>query len=150
MQSAPEKIKLYAVCLLCFAFAGMPQAVDSTLPEFWHALFALSATLILLLNFEILVELVISIKPFFMATSAQSVLYGNISNAFVIRLFSSPYFSVLIAMINRFYYFIVYFFFNCFECFVFSRNNDHWNRINRRKKTDLITSPEVTSLLKEL
>ena len=45
MRTATNKkrIVLYAVCAFFFCLAGVFQAVDSSLPEFWHALFALSA-----------------------------------------------------------------------------------------------------------
>lgn len=43
-----KRIALYAVCACFFCLAGVFQAVDSRLPEFWHALFALSAHTILL------------------------------------------------------------------------------------------------------
>ena len=50
MRTATNKkrIVLYAVCALFFCLAGVFQAVDSELPEFWHALFALSAHTILI------------------------------------------------------------------------------------------------------
>ena len=38
-----KRIALYAVCACFFCLAGVFQAVDSRLPELWHALFALSA-----------------------------------------------------------------------------------------------------------
>ena len=43
-----KRIVLYAVCAFFFCLAGVFQAVDSSLPEFWHALFALSAHTILI------------------------------------------------------------------------------------------------------
>ena len=43
-----KRIVLYVVCAFSFALAGVFQAVDSSLPEFWHALFALSAHMILI------------------------------------------------------------------------------------------------------
>ena len=50
MRTATNKkrIVLYAVCAFFFCLAGVFQAVDSSLPEFWHALFALSAHTILI------------------------------------------------------------------------------------------------------
>ena len=38
-----KRIVLYAVCAFFFCLAGIFQAVDSSLPEFWHALFTLLA-----------------------------------------------------------------------------------------------------------
>ena len=43
-----KRIVIYAVCALFFALAGVFQAVDSALPEFWHALCALAAHTILI------------------------------------------------------------------------------------------------------
>ena len=43
-----KKIVLYSICLLLFGLAGIFQAIDSLLPDFWHALFALSANTILI------------------------------------------------------------------------------------------------------
>ena len=50
MRTATNKkrIVLYAVCAFSFCLAGVFQAVDSSLPEFWHALVALSAHTILI------------------------------------------------------------------------------------------------------
>ena len=43
-----KRIVLYAVCAFFFCLAGVFQAVDSSLPDFWHALFALLAHTILI------------------------------------------------------------------------------------------------------
>jgi len=43
-----NRIAIYVVCAVFFCLAGVFQAVDSSLPEFWHALFALSAHTILI------------------------------------------------------------------------------------------------------
>ena len=43
-----KRIVLYAVCAFFFCLAGVFQAVDSSLPVFWHALFALLAHTILI------------------------------------------------------------------------------------------------------
>ncbi len=43
-----KKIIIYAVCLLLFLIAGFFQMMDSKLPEFFHALFALLAHVILI------------------------------------------------------------------------------------------------------
>ena len=43
-----KKIVLYSICLLLFGLAGIFQAIDSLLPDFWHALFALFANTILI------------------------------------------------------------------------------------------------------
>ncbi len=43
-----KKIVLYTMCTLLFCLAGVFQATDSLLPDFWHALFALSANTILI------------------------------------------------------------------------------------------------------
>ena len=43
-----KRIVIYAVCALFVALAGVFQAVDSALPEFWHALCALAAHTILI------------------------------------------------------------------------------------------------------
>ncbi len=49
MQTAARRrMALYALCVSFYAIAGVLQAVDSTLPEFWHALFALLAHTILI------------------------------------------------------------------------------------------------------
>ena len=38
-----KRIVLYAVCIFFFCLAGVLQALDSTLPDFWHILFAFLA-----------------------------------------------------------------------------------------------------------
>lgn len=43
-----KKIIIYAICLLFFLVAGFFQMMDDKLPEFWHALFALLAHVILI------------------------------------------------------------------------------------------------------
>ena len=43
-----KRIVLYAVCAFFFCLAGVFQAVDSSLLDFWHALFALLAHTILI------------------------------------------------------------------------------------------------------
>ena len=43
-----KKIIIYAICLLFFLIAGFFQMMDDKLPEFWHALFALLAHVILI------------------------------------------------------------------------------------------------------
>ena len=43
-----KRIVLYAVCAFFFCLAGVFQAVDSSLPDFWHALSALLAHTILI------------------------------------------------------------------------------------------------------
>ena len=43
-----KKIVLYTMCTLLFCLAGVFQATDSLLPDFWHVLFALSANTILI------------------------------------------------------------------------------------------------------
>ncbi len=43
-----KKSTIYAICVSFFILAGIFQATDSLLPEFWHALFALSAHTILI------------------------------------------------------------------------------------------------------
>ena len=48
MASARKRTVLYALCVSFYAIAGVLQAVDSMLPEFWHALFALLVHTILI------------------------------------------------------------------------------------------------------
>lgn len=43
-----RRITIYVICAFLFALAGFFQAVDSSLPEFWHALFALMVHTILI------------------------------------------------------------------------------------------------------
>jgi len=48
MASIRKRTALYAICAFFYAVAGVLQAVDSMLPEFWHALFALLAHTVLI------------------------------------------------------------------------------------------------------
>ncbi len=48
MASTRKRTALYALCAFFYAIAGVLQAVDSMLPEFWHALFALLVHTILI------------------------------------------------------------------------------------------------------
>ena len=49
MQTKTRKTRItYVVCVFFFCLAGVFQTYDSLLPDFWHALFSLSAHTILI------------------------------------------------------------------------------------------------------